>query len=67
MFGLCRVTVSDSLKIRRLEVFLDGESFLKAMEGDAEAAEDTAKARNVLGDVSTLATEKIDKERNKND
>ncbi|XP_059081734.1 uncharacterized protein LOC131879427 [Tigriopus californicus] len=33
MFGLCRVTVTEDLKIQLLEVFLDGESFVEDMEG----------------------------------
>ena len=57
MFGLCRVTVDDQLKICKLEVFFDPDSFLLAMEGKL----DYRKLKNgttLIGETSRTAIEK---------
>ena len=58
MFGLCRVAVNGDLKITKLEVFFDPDSFLLAMEGKL----DVNSLRNghaLIGDTSMTAIERV--------
>lgn len=57
MFGLCRVTVDNQLKICKLEVFFDPDSFLLAMEGKLDYQE-LRNGKKLIGDVSKTAIEK---------
>ena len=58
MYGLLRATVNDELKIQKLEVFYDPTTFLRVLEG-SEEKEACSQARSLIGDISTLATEKL--------
>ena len=58
MFGLLRATVNDELKIQKLEVFYDPTTFLRVLEG-SEDKEACSHARSLIGDISTLAMEKL--------
>eukprot|EP00092_Neocalanus_flemingeri_P103584 GFUD01132585.1.p1 GENE.GFUD01132585.1~~GFUD01132585.1.p1 ORF type:complete len:403 (+),score=92.16 GFUD01132585.1:187-1395(+) len=51
MYGVCRVTVNQELKIQKIEVYYDPETFIKALEGKVKPSE--LKAGNaLLGDVA---------------
>ena len=58
MFGLLRATVNEELKIQKLEVFYDPDTFLGVLEGSIEK-ERSSQGRNVSGDFSTLATQRV--------
>lgn len=60
MFGLCRVTVNaDTLKIQHIEAFLDGDEFLQTMEGKFDPEVMTNGGNSLLGEISTLAIDKL--------
>ena len=50
MFGLCRVTVNDDLKIQKIEVYYSPETFIKALEGKRKPGE-LKGGKAILGDV----------------
>ena len=50
MYGLARVTVSEELKIQKIEVFFDPETFIKACEGRLKPTE-LKGGRSILGDI----------------
>ena len=50
MYGLCRATVTEDLKIQKLEVFFDPETFIKACEGRLKPTE-LKGGRSILGDI----------------
>jgi len=57
MYGLARVTVTEQLKIQRIEVYYDPETFIKVMEGVYKPSSiDHGKA--LLGDISCPFVEK---------
>jgi hypothetical protein len=45
LLGLCRATVDENIKVRKLEVFMDVDNFLRACKGelDEEMAESLVK------------------------
>merc|ERR1712059_53801 len=51
MFGVARATVTEDLKIQRIEVFYDPETFIKVMEGKYKPTE-TEAGKAILGDIS---------------
>ena len=60
MFGMGRVTVDpETLKIGKIEVFFDPDTFMKTLEGEKDSSE-TARGQTLLGDVSSTAIEKIE-------
>ena len=50
MFGLCRVTVSEALKIQKIEAFFDPETFLQALEGKEGRLEMCREGKALLGE-----------------
>jgi len=50
MYGLARVSVSEQLKIQKIEVFFDPETFIKACEGRLKPTE-LKGGRSLIGDV----------------
>ena len=52
MFGLCRVTVSDELKIQKIEAFFDPETFLRALEGEEGKLDMCRDGKALLGEHS---------------
>ena len=50
MFGLCRVTVSDELKIQMIEAFFDPETFLRALEGEEGKLDMCRDGKALLGE-----------------
>ena len=50
MYGLARVRVSEELKIQKIEVFFDPETFIKACEGRLKPTE-LKGGRSLIGDV----------------
>ena len=50
MYGLARVTVNEELKIQKIEVFYDPETFIKACEGRLKPTE-LKGARSLIGDT----------------
>ena len=50
MYGLTRATVNDQLKIQKLEVFFDPESFIKTMEGRLKPS-DLKGGKAIIGDI----------------
>ena len=60
MFGIIRCVLSDQLKIRKIEVFYDPDTFLKVMEGELKP-EDLAGGKAIFGNTTETAIEKIDK------
>jgi len=59
IYGLCRVVVNKDLKIQKLEVFLNNDSFLDVLEGNA-APHSLKGGTDLLGDVSKTALQKLD-------
>jgi len=51
MFGLARVGVTEDLKIQKIEVFYDPETFIKVMEGRLKPVE-MEGGKALIGDVS---------------
>ena len=52
MYGLCRVTVNDALKIQKIEAFFDPETFLRALEGQEGKLEMCRGGKSVIGEHS---------------
>ena len=50
MFGLCRVTVNEDLKIQKIEVYYNPGTFIRALEGKLKPGELSA-GKAILGDV----------------
>jgi len=50
MFGVARVTVNEDLKIQKIEVYYDPETFIKACEGKMKPTE-LKGGRAILGDI----------------
>ena len=50
MFGLARVRLTEDLKIQKMEVFYDPETFIKACEGRLKPTE-LKGGRSLLGDI----------------
>ena len=50
MYGLARATVTADLKIQKIEVFYDPETFIKACEGRLKPTE-LKGGRSLIGDV----------------
>ena len=50
MYGLARATVTADLKIQKIEVFFDPETFIKACEGRLKPTE-LKGGRSLIGDV----------------
>ena len=50
MFGVARVTVNDDLKIQKIEVYYNPETFIRAMEGKLKPGE-LKGGKAILGDV----------------
>ena len=50
MYGLARVRVSEDLKIQKIEVFFDPETFIKACEGRLKPTE-LKGGRSLIGDT----------------
>ncbi len=57
MYGILRVTVNNDLKIKKIEAFFDGKSFLEAMEGKVDPNE-LRHGGALLGDTTTTPIEK---------
>jgi hypothetical protein len=57
LYGMCRVTVNNSLKITKIEVFYDPQTFMEALEGKVDV-EECKYGKAIIGDIRTLATEK---------
>lgn len=62
LFGLCRVTVNDQLKIQKLEVFYDPDSFLTTLECNKDSSEQ-AQGQSLVGDTRQTAIEKKEQEK----
>lgn len=61
MFGMCRVTVNPAnLKIRKIEAFLDPDSFLQVLEGKLPP-EEINSGQALLGSIRKTAIEKLNK------
>lgn len=60
MYGLTRATVNDQLKIQKLEVFFDPESFIKTMEGRLKPS-DLKGGKAIIGDIECPFIEKSSK------
>ena len=50
MFGVARVTVNEDLKIQKIEVYYNPETFIKALEGTLKPGE-LKGGKAILGDV----------------
>ena len=50
MYGLARATVTEQLKIQKIEVFFDPETFIKACEGRLKPTE-LKGGRSLIGDT----------------
>ena len=50
MFGIGKVTVNEELKIQKIEVYYDPETFIKACEGRLKPNE-LKGGRSLLGDI----------------
>ena len=50
MYGMCRVTVSEELKIQKIEAYFDPETFIQALEGKVKP-EELKAGKVILGDV----------------
>ena len=50
MFGLAKVSVTEELKVQRMEVFYDPETFIKACEGRLKPSE-LKGGKCLLGDI----------------
>jgi len=57
MFGVGRVTLNDEMKVQFLEIFYDGETFIKACEGRLKPS-DLKGGRAILGDIDCPFTGK---------
>eukprot|EP00092_Neocalanus_flemingeri_P008277 GFUD01008923.1.p1 GENE.GFUD01008923.1~~GFUD01008923.1.p1 ORF type:complete len:271 (-),score=67.76 GFUD01008923.1:85-897(-) len=57
MYGMCRVTVNQELKIQKIEVYYDPETFLGALEGKVDPSELKA-GKAIIGDVECPHVEK---------
>ena len=49
MYGMCRVTVTEELKIQSIEAFFDPETFLQALEGKPGKLEECRGGQALLG------------------
>ncbi len=49
MYGLCRVTVNDELKIEKIEAFFDPDTFLQALEGKEGTMEKLGGGQAIIG------------------
>ena len=47
MIGMCRATVDDNIKIRKLEVFIDNDNFLAQCKGEIQEQATDAFAKPV--------------------
>ena len=59
MYGLCRVIVNEDLKIQKLELFLNNETFLEALEGK-RTPESLIKGIEDIGNVSETAIDRLE-------
>jgi hypothetical protein len=50
MYGLLRVTVTDALKIEKIEAFFDPDTFLEALEGKEGKLDQVGEGKAILGD-----------------
>ena len=50
MFGVARVTVNEDLKIQKIEVYYNPETFIRACEGKLKPTE-LKGGRAILGDI----------------
>ena len=57
MYGMCRVTVDENLKICKIEAFFDPDSFLLALEGKMDF-EELKMGKPLIGDISKTAIQK---------
>jgi hypothetical protein len=62
MFGLLRLTVNESLKVERAEVFFDPDTFIECLEGNLDLAEQQSTGQDIIGDISTSAIIKLQKQ-----
>ena len=57
MFGVARVTLNEEMKVQKMEVFYDPETFIKACEGRLKPS-DLKGSRAILGDIDCPFTGK---------
>ena len=57
MFGVARVTLNEEMKVQKMEVFYDPETFIKACEGRLKPS-DLKGGRAILGDIDCPFTGK---------
>ena len=58
MYGLIRCTVNEQLKIQKLEVYYDPDTFIEVMEGK-KGPHELENGIAVIGDVSKTAIKKM--------
>lgn len=59
IFGLCRVIVNEKLKIQKLEIFMNNDTFLEALEGKRDATS-LSNGTDLIGDATKTAIAKQD-------
>ena len=57
MVGICRITVTEDLKVQHIDVFYDPETFIKACEGRLKPT-DLKGGKAILGDIECPFTGK---------
>ena len=58
LYGLCRVEVTEQLKINKIEVFYDPDTFIEVLKGEKDV-ESVRNGKAILGEVGKTAVEKI--------
>ena len=58
MIGICRVTVTTELKIMKIEVFYDPDTFIQVLQGKKDGNE-LKDGQAILGNIQKTALNKI--------